>query len=69
MSFIGLMSEINKRGRRFDAALNGVQSVRPPLSAEIRNTIAYSCDSSFNSILWILVMIYGFVLCGAAAGI
>jgi len=30
MSFIGLMSEINKRGRRFDVALNGVQSVRPP---------------------------------------
>ena len=35
MSFIGLMSEINKKGRRFDAALNEVQSVRPPLSAEI----------------------------------
>lgn len=48
VSFTGLLSEINKKGRRFVVALDEVQSVRPPLSAEIRNAIAYSYDNLEN---------------------
>jgi len=48
LSLAGLLSEINRRGGRFVVALDEVQSARPPLSAELRNVIAYSYDNLEN---------------------
>jgi AAA+ ATPase superfamily predicted ATPase len=48
VSFVGLLSEINKKGKRFVVVLDELQSVKPPLSAELRNVIAYSYDNLEN---------------------
>lgn len=45
VSLAGLLSEINKKKKRFVVALDEVQLVRPPLSAELRNLLAYGYDN------------------------
>lgn len=48
ISFLGLLEEINKKNKRFVVALDELQTVKPPLSAELRNAIAYSYDNLEN---------------------
>ncbi|MEM2599924.1 MAG: ATP-binding protein [Thermoproteota archaeon] len=48
VSFMGLLQEINRRGERFILVVDEVQSLKPPLSAELRNLIAYSYDNLEN---------------------
>ncbi|MEM0062099.1 MAG: ATP-binding protein [Ignisphaera sp.] len=48
ISFLGLLEELNKRGERFAIVLDEVQHARPPLSAELRNAIAYAYDNLEN---------------------
>ncbi|MEM0474807.1 MAG: ATP-binding protein [Zestosphaera sp.] len=48
VSLAGLLSEINKKKKRFVVALDEVQSVKPPLSAELRNLLAYGYDNLEN---------------------
>lgn len=45
VSLAGLLSEINKKKKRFVIVLDEVQLVRPPLSAELRNLLAYGYDN------------------------
>lgn len=48
VSFIGLLEEINKRKEKFAVVLDEVQSTKPPLSAMLRNAIAYAYDNLEN---------------------
>ncbi|MGB9758435.1 MAG: AAA family ATPase [Thermoproteota archaeon] len=48
VSFTGLLQEINKKGDRFVIVIDEIQSLKPPLSAELRNLIAYSYDNLEN---------------------
>jgi AAA+ ATPase superfamily predicted ATPase len=45
LSLSGLLSEVNKKKERFIVILDELQSTKPPLSAELRNTIAYAYDN------------------------
>ncbi|MGC9187556.1 MAG: AAA family ATPase [Fervidicoccaceae archaeon] len=45
LSLAGLLTEINKKRKRFVVMLDEVQNLRPPLSAEVKNLIAYSYDN------------------------
>jgi len=45
ISFTGLLQEINKKGERFILVIDEIQSLRPPLSAELRSLVAYSYDN------------------------
>lgn len=48
ISFTGLLEEINKRKEKFVVVLDEVQSTKPPLSAMLRNAIAYAYDNLEN---------------------
>lgn len=48
ISFTGLLQEINKKGERFVLAIDEIQALRPPLSAELRSLVAYSYDNFEN---------------------
>jgi AAA+ ATPase superfamily predicted ATPase len=56
----GLLTEMNRKGGRFVVVLDEVQSVRPPLSAELRNLIAYTYDNLEN---------ITFILAGSEVGL
>jgi AAA+ ATPase superfamily predicted ATPase len=48
ISLAGLLSEVNKKSERFVLALDEVQVVKPPLSAELRNLLSYAYDNLEN---------------------
>jgi len=48
LSFMGLLQEINRRGGRFILVVDEVQSLKPPVSVDLRNLIAYSYDNLEN---------------------
>ncbi len=48
VSLMGLLQEINKRGERFVLVVDEVQSLKPPISVELRDLIAYSYDNLEN---------------------
>jgi len=48
ISFTGLLQEINKKSGRFILVIDEIQSLRPPLSAELRSLVAYSYDNLEN---------------------
>jgi AAA+ ATPase superfamily predicted ATPase len=60
VSLAGLLTEVNRKGGRFVVVLDEVQSVRPPLSAELRNLIAYTYDNLEN---------ITFILAGSEVGL
>jgi AAA+ ATPase superfamily predicted ATPase len=60
VSLAGLLTEMNRKGGRFVVVLDEVQSVRPPLSAELRNLIAYTYDNLEN---------ITFILAGSEVGL
>lgn len=45
VSLLGLLSEVGRRAERFILVLDELQSVKPPLSAELRNVLAYAYDN------------------------
>jgi len=45
LSLAGLLTEVNKKRGRFVVVLDEVQSTKPPLSAELKNLIAYTYDN------------------------
>ncbi|MEM3995895.1 MAG: ATP-binding protein [Pyrobaculum sp.] len=47
ISLIGLLEELNKRGR-FVVVLDEAQEARPPVSAELRRAVAYAYDNLQN---------------------
>lgn len=48
LSLSGLLTEINKKKERFVVAIDEIQHLRPPLSAELKNLLAYSYDNLEN---------------------
>ncbi len=48
ISLLGLLQEVNKREEKFIAVIDEAQSLKPPLSAELRDIIAYSYDNLNN---------------------
>ena len=53
ISFLGLLHEVNARVRegKFVVVLDELQSLRPPLSAEVRNALAYAYDNLENVVV------------------
>ena len=47
ISFLGLLEELNRRGR-FVVAIDEIQEAKPPLSAELRTALAYAYDHLDN---------------------
>ena len=47
VSLLGLLEELNRRGQ-FVVALDEVQDAKPPISAELKNIIAYAYDHLSN---------------------
>lgn len=48
ISLVGLLSEINRRTNNFILALDEVQATKPPVSAQLRNLLAYGYDNFEN---------------------
>ncbi len=48
ISLVGLLEELNKHGERIVVVFDEAQLIRPPLSAEIKNAIAYAYDNLEN---------------------
>ena len=48
ISLAGLLEELNKHGKRIVVVFDEAQLIRPPLSAEIKNAIAYAYDNLEN---------------------
>ena len=48
ISLLGLLEELDKRGERVVVVFDEAQLIRPPLSAELKNTIAYVYDNLEN---------------------
>lgn len=48
VSLAGLLNEIDKKRKRFIVALDEIQLVKPPLSVELRNLLAYGYDNFEN---------------------
>ena len=48
VSLIGLLEQIDRTGERFLLVLDEVQATKPPVSAELKRTIAYAYDNLDN---------------------
>lgn len=48
ISLLGLLEELNRRRKRVIVVFDEAQLIRPPLSAELKNIIAYSYDNLEN---------------------
>jgi len=48
ISLVGLLSEINRKTNNFILALDEVQATKPPVSAQLRNLLAYGYDNFEN---------------------
>ncbi|BES82846.1 hypothetical protein PABY_24130 [Pyrodictium abyssi] len=48
ISLAGLLEELNKRGERIVLVLDEAQLIRPPVSTEIKQAIAYTYDNLEN---------------------
>jgi Predicted ATPase (AAA+ superfamily) len=48
ISLVGLLNEINRRTNNFILALDEVQATKPPVSAQLRNLLAYGYDNFEN---------------------
>ena len=48
ISLVGLLSEINRKTNNFILALDEVQTTKPPVSAQLKNLLAYGYDNFEN---------------------
>jgi AAA+ ATPase superfamily predicted ATPase len=48
ISLVGLLSEINRKTNNFILALDEVQATKPPVSAQLKNLLAYGYDNFEN---------------------
>lgn len=48
ISFLGLLEELNKHGERILVILDEAQLIKPPLSTQLKNAIAYAYDNLEN---------------------